>query len=82
LTNIIFAPKEKHHRPLYSIGYIGSAETTAIQVDPGWAFDITAKLAQRSERTLVSEQQQFEGVENYITNFLPYKDSFKATKRA
>jgi len=32
--------KEKHDRPLYFTGYIGSSEVSRIQVDPGSALSI------------------------------------------
>src|SRR4051812_43818079 len=44
-TDIVFTPegmqvKGRHARPLYFTGYIGSAEITRIQVDPGSALSI------------------------------------------
>src|SRR3954470_15732640 len=45
LTDVVFTPEdmqvqEKHDRPLYFTGYIGSTEITRIQVNPGSALSI------------------------------------------
>src|SRR3954469_18459568 len=48
LTDVIFTPEdmqvqEKHDRPLYFTGYIGSTDITRIQVDPGFALSIMSR---------------------------------------
>jgi len=46
---IAFSPKdmqikEKHDRPIYYIGYIGSSEVSRIQIDLGFALSIMPRM--------------------------------------